>query len=904
LTATDPNGCSGSKAYTIAICAQITLSPAALPDGTVGTAYSQTISASGGAGGYTFSVSSGALPSGLALASNTGVISGNPTTEGIFTFEITATDSGSCTGKKSYTIKICNIITLSPNSLPDGKVSQAYSTTVSVSGGIAPYTYSIISGALPNGLSLDVATGAISGTPTTQGNFSFTLKASDVNQCTGSKPYTITITPASCPTFTFSPAALPAGTVNVTYNQTISVTGGTSPYTYSISSGNLPNGITLSAGGSLTGTPTVVGNFNFTVKAVDKNYCTGTQNYSIAINCGSITVGPATLPDGYIGVAYNVQISVTGGVAPYTYTVTSGSLPGGMSLNTSTGILSGTPSSLGTFNFDVTVKDSNLCTGVKSYTLKILCGTITISPTGLPAGKVGTPYSQTLIATGGIAPYTFSLKSGSTLPAGLSLNPAGDITGTPTTAGTTNFIIRVDDANACFVEKQYSLVISPATCPAITLSPATLPNGNVNVAYNQTITATGGTAPYQFTVTTGSLPPGLTLTAGGVLSGIPTTTGTFNFTIQATDSVYCTGSKAYSVVINQACPTITIAPDKLPPAKVGTAYSQTITATGSTATPITFALTSGSLPPGLTLNGTSGVLSGTPTTAGTSNITITATDKNGCKGEKAYTLAVCSTITLSPSSLPNGTQGSAYSQTITATGSSATPFIFSVTSGSLPSGITLNPSTGVLSGTPTSTGTFTFTITATDTNGCSGMISYTLTIVSGCPTIVISPDTLPDGLVSNSYSQTISASGGTAPYTYAVTTGTLPAGLTLSSAGVLSGTPTTAGTSNITITATDQNGCTGSKQYSLTINVNPPVITDIRKMQDPFRLKILGYNFHPGCVVKINEVVVESAYKSPNKIIVKKGGVLKALLPKGVAVQITVENTDDGGVSEPRTFVR
>jgi len=635
LTATDPNGCSGSKAYTIAICAQITLSPAALPDGTVGTAYSQTISASGGAGGYTFSVSSGALPSGLALASNTGVISGNPTTEGIFTFEITATDSGSCTGKKSYTIKICNIITLSPNSLPDGKVSQAYSTTVSVSGGIAPYTYSIISGALPNGLSLDVATGAISGTPTTQGNFSFTLKASDVNQCTGSKPYTITITPASCPTFTFSPAALPAGTVNVTYNQTISVTGGTSPYTYSISSGNLPNGITLSAGGSLTGTPTVVGNFNFTVKAVDKNYCTGTQNYSIAINCGSITVGPATLPDGYIGVAYNVQISVTGGVAPYTYTVTSGSLPGGMSLNTSTGILSGTPSSLGTFNFDVTVKDSNLCTGVKSYTLKILCGTITISPTGLPAGKVGTPYSQTLIATGGIAPYTFSLKSGSTLPAGLSLNPAGDITGTPTTAGTTNFIIRVDDANACFVEKQYSLVISPATCPAITLSPATLPNGNVNVAYNQTITATGGTAPYQFTVTTGSLPPGLTLTAGGVLSGIPTTTGTFNFTIQATDSVYCTGSKAYSVVINQACPTITIAPDKLPPAKVGTAYSQTITATGSTATPITFALTSGSLPPGLTLNGTSGVLSGTPTTAGTSNITITATDKNGCERRKS-----------------------------------------------------------------------------------------------------------------------------------------------------------------------------------------------------------------------------------------------------------------------------
>lgn len=183
-------------------------------------------------------------------------------------------------------------------------------------------------------------------------------------------------------------------------------------------------------------------------------------------------------------------------------------------------------------------------------------------------------------------------------------------------------------------------------------------------------------------------------------------------------------------------------------------------------------------------------------------------------------------------------------------------------------------------------------------------LEVSATTVSSCPTIVISPDTLPDGLVSSAYSQTITASGGTAPYTYTISSGALPTGLTLTSAGVISGTPTTKGGYTFTIVATDSKGCTGSKQYSLTIKVTPPVITDIKKMQNPFRLKIIGYNFHPGCVVKINAVVVQSAYKSSDKIIVKKGEVLKALLPKGQAVQITVENTDDGGVSDPKTFVR
>src|SRR5207247_43392 len=130
----------------------------------------------------------------------------------------------------------------------------------------------------------------------------------------------------------------------------------------------------------------------------------------------------------------------------------------------------------------------------------ITCATITLSPASLPNGTVGTPYSQLISATGGTAPFAFSVTTG-TLPNGLSLNAAtGAITGTPTLAGTFNFTITANDANLCPGSRTYSVVIGPPVCTVITLSPATLPDGAVASAYNQTISASGGTAPYTFSV--------------------------------------------------------------------------------------------------------------------------------------------------------------------------------------------------------------------------------------------------------------------------------------------------------------------------------------------------------------------------------------------------------------------
>ena len=803
--------------------------------GVVGQPYSNAFVVHGGVAPYTFKIISGSLPPGLTLNTSTGVVSGTPTMAGTFVFAAQVMDSLGAV----YTVNVghCVLIIQPPSitlacAASTAQVGVPYSSALVVSGGTAPYTFSIVSGSLPPGLKLNTSTGAITGTPTTAGTFIFTAKVKDsTGTSAGTTTTSCSIIVSSSPV-TLACAAS-TGQVGVPYSSALVATGGVPPYTFSITSGSLPPGLTLNPStGAITGTPTTFGTFNFTAQVVDS---TGTAAGTASTRC-SIVIAPPPISlacpsaTGQVGVAYSSALVATGGAPPYTFSITSGSLPPGLILNPTTGAITGTPTTFGTFNFTAKVVDS---TGTAAGTATASCS-IVIAPPPITlacpsaTGQVGVAYSSALVATGGAPPYTFSITSGS-LPPGLILNPTtGAITGTPTTFGTFNFTAKVVDSTgtaAGTATASCSIVIAP---PPITLAcPSS--TGQVGVAYSSALVATGGAPPYTFSITSGSLPPGLILNpTTGAITGTPTTFGTFNFTAKVVDSTgTAAGTATASCSIVIAPPPITLA---CPSAtgQVGVAYSSALVATGG-APPYTFSIASGSLPPGLILNPTTGAITGTPTTFGTFNFTAKVVDSTGTAAGTAT--ASCSIVIAPPPIMlacpsSTGQVGVAYSSALVATGG-APPYTFSITSGSLPPGLILNPTTGAITGTPTTFGTFNFTAQVVDSTGStSGTATASCSIVVAPPPVtLVCPSST--GQVGVAYSSALVAGGGVPPYTFSITSGTLPPGLTLNpGTGAITGTPTTSGTFNFTAQVVDSTGSVaGTTTASCSIVIAPPPLT-------------------------------------------------------------------------------
>jgi hypothetical protein len=275
----------------------------------------------------------------------------------------------------------------------------------------------------------------ISGTPTTAGTSSFTVEVTDANSNTATHAFSnVTIAPAALAITTTS---LQGGNVNTPYSQTISATGGTTPYTFAISSGTLPTGLTLSSSGVISGTPTSTGTFTFTVSVTDANSSTATQTYSnISIGAQLISITPTTLPAGTTGTAYSQTITATGGTAPYTFTVTSGNLPTGLSLSTS-GVISGTPSATGTFTFTVGVTDTNGSTATEVYSNVSIAAPVTVTLTSVNGGSSMTEGSTgvPVVGTG----FTSGITATITQPGGITVNQR--ITYVSSTSATLNLVV-------------------------------------------------------------------------------------------------------------------------------------------------------------------------------------------------------------------------------------------------------------------------------------------------------------------------------------------------------------------------------------------------------------------------------------------------------------------------------
>ncbi len=757
-------------------------------------------------GGYTVtatnsptSFSASGLPPGLGINTSSGLISGTPTTGGTFNATVTASNANPTAGTLGVTF---TIIPASPvitsGGTATGTIGTAFGAGYTITATNTPTSFSATG--LPPGLSVIAGTGVITGTPTSVGTFNATVTATNANPTPGTRGVTFTIFPAI-------PVITSGGAVSGTVGTAITpyqIAATNSPTTFAAP--GLPGGLSVSASGLISGTPTVAGTFNVTVSAANTNPTAGTRTVVFTIVPPIPVISSAATASGQTGVLLSPTYTITASNSPTVFGATG--LPPGLTLNTSSGVISGTPTALGVFNVALTAQNANPTAGSLALVFTITLGPPVITSGATASGAVASVFvGYQITATNG--PLTSGGYGATGLPAGLSVNASGLISGTPTASGTFNVQVTASNATATSVAK--TVVFTISQFPPVITSPTTA-SGQTGVAFSYQITANNGTSNgFSFT---GALPPGVTLNpTTGLISGTPTAVGSFAPTLTASNGAG-NGSQVVTFTIGLGPPVITSAATAA--GSLGIAFSYQIAATNN---PTSFNATG--LPGGLTVNA-AGLISGTPTSQGTFSANVTAQNGTGTGSQNVtITIGLLAPV-ISSAATATGTIGLAFSYQVTA---SNNPTSYGATG--LPAGLSINTATGLISGTPTVIGSFNATVSATNATG-TGSQPITISIALAAP--IISSASTASGGLSQPFSYQITANN--FPTSFGATG--LPPGLSVSAtSGLISGAPTAVGVFNVTVNATNSIG-TGSRALTLSVSNAPPPTSNDRSVNVAF----------------------------------------------------------------------
>lgn len=729
--------------------------------------FSLTLQAQGASSAIAWKILSGQLPSGLALDSSSGIISGTPTANSNSPVTIQAADA-KATASSQFFFTVWAKLIINPVSPPAAHLGAPFSLSISGQGSSAIASWTISAGQLPPGLNLtpspfNTNVVSISGTPSQTGTYSFTIQATD---STIPQTATLVLTIVVDSHLALSKSSLKNGGQNLPYSDSFSVVNGTPPYHWSVT-GNFPAGLSVDSGsGVVSGTPSVFGGFNYSVAVSDSSSPAQSDSAQGLLSIAQQLQVVGSFSNAFIGLPYFQSLVAVGGTFPYTWTLSSGALPPGLSFF-SQGSISGTPTLLGTYSFVLQVSDS----GSPPYVLTV---PVTLSVTPQPLADFGPPlspapvnvvYHSQIPASGGTPPYTWSLASGQ-LPLGLTLDSAtGNIDGTPTQVGTLNFAARVTDsgnppqvaAANDFIQIRPGLGRNDSIATASPLGN----NGNSNTTFS--------ISPYIDPINATTPNPDTDfyrlVAVGGSLVHVETFARR-SFGIDPLDTVVEILSASGQRL--QSC---------TPPSYSTACLNDDIDAT--------------------TTDSSLDLRAPGPATAQTTFYLHVFDWRGDARPDMLYFLnisGVVDPLTISPTSLGVGaTRGANYQQQFSTQGGTGT-IIWSVGGGSLPPGWSLS-STGLLSGVATADGFYTFGIKATDSANPpqSAVTQYTLQIAE--PIVITTPATWPNACLNKPYSFTVQTTGGIPPFDFGINSSAWVAVNDADhTSGVFSGTPDVLGT--------------------------------------------------------------------------------------------------------------